>query len=123
MTTELVLASGMILFLLLFIPFVLHLTYKIGSKNSDKKGKKAQNEVYESGIRQLSRDSFERFNIKYYLVAILFILFDVETIFMFPWAVSLRELGMFGLFEMFTFMALLIAGLIYVYKKGALKWN
>ena len=123
MTTELLLASGMILFLLLFIPFVLHLTYKIGSKNSDKASKVAQNEVYESGIRLVTKDSFERFNVKYYLVAILFILFDVETIFMFPWAVSLRELGMFGLLEMFTFMALLIAGLIYVYKKGALKWN
>ena len=123
MTTELVLASSVILFLLLFIPFVLHMTYKLGSKNSDKTSKKAQNEVYESGIRQTTKDSFERFNVKYYLVAILFILFDIETIFMFPWAVSLRDLGMFGLFEMFTFMALLIAGLVYVYKKGALEWN
>jgi len=123
MTTELLLASGMILFLLLFIPFVLHLTYKLGSKNSDKRASAAQNEVYESGIRRTQKDSFERFNVKYYLVAILFILFDIETVFMFPWAVSLRDLGLFGLFEMFTFMALLIAGLIYVFKKGALKWN
>nr|WP_275856176.1 NADH-quinone oxidoreductase subunit A [Sulfurimonas sp. MAG313] len=50
-------------------------------------------------------------------------LFDVETLFMFPWAVNLRELGYFGLFEMFTFMGLLLSGLIYVYKKGALKWE
>ncbi len=120
MTIELALASSVILFLLIFIPFVIHLSHKIGSK---KEANPAKNEVYESGIRLTIKDSFERFNVKYYLVAILFILFDVETLFMFPWAVSLRELGMFGLIEMFTFMALLLAGLIYIYKKGALKWN
>ena len=120
MTTELVLASSVILFLLLFIPFVLHLTHKIGTTKIQSE---AKNEVYESGIRVTTKDSFERFNVKYYLVAILFILFDVETLFMFPWAVSLRELGLFGLLEMFTFMFLLLAGLLYIYKKGALKWN
>ena len=120
MTLELALASGIVLFLLLFIPFVIHLTHKLGSK---KECSVAKNEVYESGIRLTIKDSFERFNVKYYLVAILFILFDVETLFMFPWAVSLRELGLFGLFEMFTFMTLLLAGLIYIYKKGALKWD
>jgi len=120
MTTELALASSVILFLLIFIPFILHLSNKLGST---KETSAAKNEVYESGIRVTIKDSFERFNVKYYLVAILFILFDVETLFMFPWAVSLRELGLFGLFEMFTFMGLLLAGLIYIYKKGALKWN
>lgn len=120
MTSELALASGIILFLLLFIPFVIHLTHRLGSKKVDSV---AKNEVYESGIRLTVKDSFERFNVKYYLVAILFILFDVETLFMFPWAVSLRELGLFGLYEMFTFMLLLLAGLVYIYKKGALKWD
>lgn len=120
MTTELALSSGIIFFLLIFIPFAIHMTHFLGKKQSDGKRK---NEVYESGVRFLVKDSFERFNVKYYLVAILFILFDVETLFMFPWAVNLRELGIFGLFEMFTFMALLLAGLIYVYKKGALKWE
>lgn len=120
MSTELALSSAIVLFLVVFIPFLIHLTHKLGRQES--KGK-AKNEVYESGIRLLVKDSYERFNVKYYLVAILFILFDVETLFMFPWAVSLRELGYFGLFEMFTFMELLLAGLIYVYKKGALKWE
>jgi len=120
MSTELALASGIILFLVLFIPFLIHLTHKLGHKQSEGT---AKNEMYESGIRFMVKDSFERFNVKYYLVAILFILFDVETLFMFPWAVNLRELGYFGLFEMFTFMALLLAGLLYVYKKGALKWE
>ena len=120
MSTELALSSGIILFLVLFIPFLIHLTHKLGHQESEGT---AKNEVYESGVRFIVKDSFERFNVKYYLVAILFILFDVETLFMFPWAVNLRELGYFGLFEMFTFMALLLAGLVYVYKKGALKWE
>lgn len=120
MTTELTLASATILFLLLFIPFIIHMTKHLGYQQENGKHK---NEVYESGIRSYVKDSFERFNVKYYLVAIIFILFDVETLFMFPWAVTIRELGYFALFEMFTFMAILIAGLIYVYKKGAIKWE
>ncbi len=120
MTTELALASGTIIFLLFFIPFMIHLSRKLGYRHSEGK---AKNEVYESGVRFIVKDSFERFNVKYYLVAILFILFDVETLFMFPWAVNLRDLGYFGLFEMFTFMLLLLAGLVYIYKKGALKWE
>lgn len=120
MSYELAIASSTVVFLLVLIPFLIHLTRKLGQTQAEGK---AKNEVYESGVRQLVKDSFERFNVKYYLVAILFILFDVETLFMFPWAVNLRELGLFGLLEMFTFMGLLLAGLIYVYKKGALKWD
>lgn len=63
------------------------------------------------------------FSIKYFLVAILFVLFDVEVIFMYPWAVNFRELGLFGLVEMFTFMGMMIVGLVYVVKRGALKWD
>ncbi|HIC44967.1 MAG TPA: NADH-quinone oxidoreductase subunit A [Sulfurimonas sp.] len=120
MSTELALSSGIVLFLVLFIPFLIHLSRNLGKQDTEGK---AKNEVYESGISFIVKDSFQRFNVKYYLVAILFILFDVETLFMFPWAVNLRELGYFGLFEMFSFMGLLLAGLIYVYKKGALKWE
>lgn len=120
MNTDLALASGVVVFLLLFIPFIIHMTHRLGRKKTDSV---AKNEVYESGIRLTVKDSFERFNIKYYLVAIIFILFDVETLFMFPWAVNVRELGIFGLLEMFTFVGLLLAGLIYLYKKGALKWE
>jgi NADH-quinone oxidoreductase subunit A len=63
------------------------------------------------------------FSIKYFLVAILFVLFDVEVIFMYPWAVNFRELGLFGLVEMFTFMGMMIVGLVYIVKRGALKWD
>lgn len=109
-----------ILLLTALIPFLFHLSRYIGEKS---KSSQAINQTYESGIKKTYKDSFERFNIKYYLVAIIFVIFDVEILFMFPWAVTLRETGLFGLFEMFTFMALLLAGLIYIYKKGALKWS
>ncbi len=109
-----------ILILTVSIPFLFHLSRYIGEIS---KSNQAINQSYESGIKKTYKDSFERFNIKYYLVAIIFVLFDVEILFMFPWAVTLRQTGLFGLFEMFTFMALLLAGLIYIYKKGALKWS
>lgn len=109
-----------ILILTALIPFLFHLSRYIGEKT--KKGTSI-NDTYESGVKKTYKDSFERFNIKYYLVAIVFVLFDVEIIFMFPWAVTLRETNILGIVEMFTFMLLLLAGLIYIYKKGALKWN
>lgn len=65
----------------------------------------------------------QRFNVRFYLVAMLFILFDVEVIFMYPWAVKLVDLGWFGFFEMLSFMGVLLVGLIYVWRKGALDWN
>jgi len=83
----------------------------------------AINQTYESGIKKTYKDSFERFNIKYYFVAIIFIIFDVLIFFLFPWAVTLRDTDLLGLVEMFIFMTLLLAVLIYIYKKGALKWS
>lgn len=65
----------------------------------------------------------QRFNVKFYLVAMLFILFDVEVIFMYPWAVNLEYLGWLGFVEMVSFMAVLIVGLVYVWRKGVLDWN
>lgn len=63
------------------------------------------------------------FSIKYFLVAILFVLFDVEVIFMYPWAVNFKELGMVGIIEVFTFVALLLVGFYYMLSKRALKWE
>jgi NADH-quinone oxidoreductase subunit A len=63
------------------------------------------------------------FSIKYFLVAILFVLFDVEVIFMYPWAVNFKELGMLGVIEMFSFVALLLVGFYYMLSKKALKWE
>ena len=65
----------------------------------------------------------QRFNVRFYLVAMLFILFDIEVIFMYPWAVNLKELGWTGFFAMLSFIIVLGGGLLYVWKKGALDWN
>jgi NADH-quinone oxidoreductase subunit A len=64
-----------------------------------------------------------RFSVKFFLVALLFLVFDVETIFIFPWAVLFRKLGLFGFIEMTIFLFILILGLVYVWKKGALEWE
>jgi len=64
-----------------------------------------------------------RFSIKFYVVAILFIVFDIEVVFMYPWAVIYRELGVFGFVEMMTFMAILLVGYAYAWRKGALEWR
>ena len=77
---------------------------------------------YESGITPLG-STRERFSVKFYLVAILFIVFDLETMFLIPWGVMFRELGLFGLVEMAVFMSILLVGLVYAWKKGALQWD
>ena len=68
-------------------------------------------------------DSRMKFDVRYYLVAILFILFDLEIAFLFPWAVSLRSVGHFGILSMGLFLAILIVGFVYEWKKGALEWD
>ena len=77
---------------------------------------------YESGIDPLG-DTRERFSVKFYIVAILFIVFDIETIFFLPWAVIFRDLGLYGLVLMFMFVDVLAVGLVYAWKKGALEWE
>jgi NADH-quinone oxidoreductase subunit A len=77
---------------------------------------------YECGAPLLG-SSRERFSIKFYLVAILFVLFDIETVFLVPWAVMYRKLGLFGLVEMLVFMALLALGFLYAWKRGGLDWE
>jgi NADH-quinone oxidoreductase subunit A len=95
-------------------------------------------QAYESGVPVLG-DARERFSVRFYLVAILFIIFDIETVFMFPWAVYYRQLScfvplvndscpvgnisFFGLGEMLVFMLILLVGFVYVWKKGALQWD
>src|ERR1051325_2410709 len=70
-----------------------------------------------------SGSAFGRFSVRFYMTAILFILFDVEVVFLYPWAILFRELGLFGLFEMLTFMLVLGIGLLYAWRKGALEWD
>lgn len=78
--------------------------------------------AFESGIEVIG-NARQPFSIKYFLVAILFVIFDVEVIFMYPWAVNFRDMGLQGLIEMFIFMGLLLLGFIYVIKKKALNWD
>ncbi len=77
---------------------------------------------FESGIEVVG-NARQPFSIKYFLVAILFVLFDVEVIFMYPWAVNFRELGLDGMIQMFIFMGTLLLGFIYIIKKKALDWE
>ena len=77
---------------------------------------------YESGMPPLG-DTHERFSIKFYMVAMLFIVFDIETVFMIPWGVAFRQLGGFGLVEMAIFVLILLVGYVYAWKRGALDWE
>ena len=88
---------------------------------SSEKYNKVKFEPYECGIEPIT-GARERYSIRYYLVAMLFVIFDVETVFIFPWAVNVEALGWFGLVEMTAFIAILLLGLAYVWRKGLLKW-
>ena len=89
-------------------------------------GKKVRNRVkdmpYESGIIPIG-DARQRFSVKFYLVGMLFILFDIEAIFLYPWAVVYRQLKMFAFVEMLIFIALILCGFFFIWKKGALDWS
>lgn len=76
---------------------------------------------YECGIDPID-SARGRYTVRFYIIAILFVVFDVETIFLFPWAVQFKMLGIFGLIEMLVFLAILIVGYIWIWKKGALEW-
>jgi NADH-quinone oxidoreductase subunit A len=87
-----------------------------------KRKTKIKLDSFECGIEQQGNARLP-FSIKYFLVAILFVLFDVEVIFMYPWAVNFKELGLVGVIEMFSFIALLLIGFYYMLSKKALKWE
>ena len=77
---------------------------------------------YESGMNPVG-NARERFTVKFYLVAMVFILFDIEAIFLYPWAVVFRQLKLFGFFEMLVFIVLVLCGFFYIWKKGVLNWS
>jgi NADH-quinone oxidoreductase subunit A len=78
--------------------------------------------TYESGIEPF-HDSRVQFNVRYYIFALLFVVFDVETVFLYPWAVAYEKLGIFALIEMLIFVLMLVLGLVYAWKKKVLKWS
>ncbi|WP_158990014.1 NADH-quinone oxidoreductase subunit A [Mucilaginibacter sp. L196] len=101
-----------------FVVGTMFVTHKIGPKRATKD----KLTPFESGIEVVG-NARTPISIKYFLVAILFVLFDVEVIFMYPWAVNFKALGGSGMIEMFIFMATLLLGFIYIIKKGALDWD
>jgi len=83
---------------------------------------KAKLQPYESGMNAIGQGQ-RRFPVRFYLIAVLFILFDVEVIFFYPWAVAFRQLGVYGLIQMLVFVSILFVGFIWVWKRGALDWE
>jgi NADH-quinone oxidoreductase subunit A len=86
-----------------------------------KKPSEAKNAPFECGSE--STGGYMRMSIKFYLTAILFVVFDIEAVFVYPWAIHFRDLGWFGLYEMLGFLAVVTVALVYVWKKGALEWE
>jgi NADH-quinone oxidoreductase subunit A len=82
----------------------------------------AKMSAYECGVDPVG-DARERFSVKFYLVAVLFILFDIEAVFLYPWAVAFRQLGLYGLIEMVLFILILLVGYAYLLRKRALEWD
>lgn len=82
-----------------------------------------KNRPYECGIDHIGEASAGLFKVQYFVIAILFVVFDVETMFLFPWAVVLADLGLFGYIEMVIFIMMLLVGFIYAWIKGALEWE
>ena len=101
-----------------FVAITMIATHLLGPKRKSK----VKLGTFECGIESQGNARIP-FSIKYFLVAILFVLFDVEVIFMYPWAVNFKELGINGLIEMFVFMFVFLVGFFYIIKKGALKWE
>jgi NADH-quinone oxidoreductase subunit A len=101
-----------------FVVGTLFITHKLGPQRKSK----IKTDTFECGI-EVQGNARIPFSIKYFLVAILFVLFDVEVIFMYPWAVNFKDLGLTGFIEMLTFVGFLLVGFYYIIKKGALKWE
>jgi len=108
------------LFILVGIGFAIF-TLMVSRLVSTSRYNKVKLEPYECGIEPMT-DARDRYSVRYYLVAMLFVIFDVETVFMFPWAVIMDELALFGLIEMLVFLFILVIGYVYAWRKGALDW-
>lgn len=111
-----------ILLLLLFATFLASLLLTISFLLGPKRPKAKKLSPYESGIIPVG-DAREKFSMKYYLIGALFILFDVETVFLFVWAVVFKELGLFAFIEIIVFLVVILCGYFYVLRKGVLEWD
>ncbi len=114
-----------------YLPFLIHSLLVVGLTTAiislswligERKPTRAKLSPYESGMPPVG-DARGRFSVQFYLVAMLFILFDVEAVFLYPWAIILRDLKHFGLGEMFVYIGIVLVGFFYVWKKGVLDWG
>jgi NADH-quinone oxidoreductase subunit A len=114
-----------------YLPFLIHILLAGGIATAiillswligQRKPTRAKLAPYESGMTPVG-DARGRFSVKFYLVAMLFILFDVEAVFLYPWAVILRDLKHFGLWEMLVYIGIVLVGFFYIWKKGVLDWG
>ena len=110
-----------------FVLFVIAVAFAGGaiilsSLMGPRRPSRVKNEAYECGIDPVGNARL-RFSVKFYIIAMLFILFDIEAIFLYPWAVMFNELRLFGLMEMFAFLGFLAIGYIYLWRRGALEWD
>ncbi len=103
------------------VGILIPLTLGIAKLVRPEKPEKVKLMPYECGVDPIG-DSRQRYTVRFYIIAILFVIFDVETIFLFPWAVLYKALAWFGFIEMMIFLAILIVGYVWVWKKGALEW-
>ncbi|WP_339060883.1 NADH-quinone oxidoreductase subunit A [Tepidibacillus marianensis] len=113
---------SMSIFLLLGIALPFLTIWIIGPFLRPHNPSKEKNATYESGLVPVG-DAMVQFNVRYYLFALLFVVFDVETVFLYPWAVAFDKLGLFSLIEMTIFVFMLVLGLAYAWKKKVLKWD
>jgi NADH-quinone oxidoreductase subunit A len=94
----------------------------LGELFGPRKSSEAKSMPYESGMNPYGEGT-RRMPVRFYLIAVLFILFDIEVVFFLPWAIVFRKLGIFGLLEMIVFIVILLVGYVYAWKKGALEWE
>ena len=112
-------AIGLMVFLATAVALI---AIGLGTIFGPKKESAAKSMPYESGMNPYGEGT-RRMPIRFYLIAVLFILFDIEVVFFLPWAITFRQLGLFGLVEMAIFIVILLVGYVYAWKKGALEWE
>ena len=112
-------AIGFMIFLATLVALI---AIGLGTLFGPKKESAAKSMPYESGMNPYGEGT-RRMPVRFYLVAVLFILFDIEVVFFLPWAITFRQLGLFGLVEMLIFIVILLVGYVYAWKKGALEWE
>ncbi len=112
-------AIGLMVFLATAVALI---AIGLGTIFGPKKESAAKSMPYESGMNPYGEGT-RRMPVRFYLIAVLFILFDIEVVFFLPWAITFRQLGLFGLAEMVIFIVILLVGYVYAWKKGALEWE